>query len=111
VLRSTQSTALGRESCRRRPLEGVPALLTVASDGVLATGLAVANLPPCRTHRSSPSDLDDGRSSRMDQRAGDLTRGRSRRGGGDVVSVSEEGFFGALVILGRLWARPSGLAA
>jgi electron transfer flavoprotein alpha subunit len=75
-------------------LEGVPALLTVASDGVLAVASPSPASPTVRTLRSTPSDLDRRVSvSQWISRGGGVALADARIvvGGGRGVG-SEEGF-------------------
>jgi electron transfer flavoprotein alpha subunit len=92
-------------------LEGVPALLTVAPDGVLAEASALPTPTIVRTHRSTPSDLDRRVVvSQWISRDGGVSLADARVvvGGGRGVG-SEEGF-GALDELAALLGAAVGVS-
>jgi electron transfer flavoprotein alpha subunit len=92
-------------------LEGVPALLTVAADGVLAEGSPSPTAATIRTHRSTPSDLDRRVVvSEWIARGGGVSLADARVvvGGGRGVG-SEEGF-GALDELAALLGAAVGVS-
>jgi electron transfer flavoprotein alpha subunit len=92
-------------------LEGVPALLTVASDGVLAEASPISSPTVVRTHRATPTELD--RRVIVSQWIGrgggvSLADARVVVGGGRGVG-SEEGF-GALDELAALLGAAVGVS-
>jgi electron transfer flavoprotein alpha subunit len=92
-------------------LEGVPALLTVASDGVLAEASSLPTSPTIRTHRCTPSELDRRVIvSQWISRGGGVSLADARVvvGGGRGVG-SEEGF-GALDELAALLGAAVGVS-